>query len=468
MKPFLALSVSIGLLYSSMFAFAETIRVYEINSTETFIQAPLDHEIYFYSRHPELNDLQVQDAQGNNLPFRLMNVSAQSRSLHRETPAVFFPVAANTSEENLRTLSSTSININTDKVQVEIKESSTNPELTIDKPEFYLVDLTSFQKKSARESGLKLNALRLSSNGKGDANQTPYQTWELSVSNDLHHWRFISNTSLVQLYKEGHSLVQDKIPLGFDYQDYAYLKLRCIEFCSAQLSQINILEESTEQFFPADTQWKLKAEASSQKSIKLEMDDDWQASIAWDFARSDAAPIENFSIDLGAQAYGDKIRLLGRSRSQDAWELLYQGIWFNTKVGSQWYASSPQALYGQDCSEFRLELAGQVQANTHPELVFHTQSRFIQFVGNETPPYKLVVVDSGNLQAQARILDSLLNNQSPDWVNHQWTFLNPPKPEAVIQISWRSLVFWGLLTLAVALLALMAIKLFKQMNTKVD
>jgi len=464
-----------SLLLLSIGAVAEeVIPVYEINSQDTFIQAPLNHEIYFYSRSPELNDVQVQDAQGNNLPFRLIDVSAESRTLYRETPAVFFPVAANTSEETLRTLSSTSISINTNKVQVEIKESSTNPDITIDNPDFYLIDLTGFQKKSTTASGLKLNALRLNLNNTADVSGKPfYQTWELSVSNDLHHWNLITSTSLVQLHKEGHSLIQDKIPLGFDYQDYAYLKLRCIEFCAdVQLSSINILEESTEQFFPADTHWKLEGKTASQKSIKLDINDAWQSSAAWNFVRNDVAPIEHFSIDLGTQSYGDKIRLLGRSRSQDAWELVYQGIWFNTKVGSQWYASAPQPLYGpshgRPYSEFRLELAGQLQANYDPALVFHTQSRFIRFITNEMPPYRLVVTSESNAPAQARILDGLIRNQSPQWVNHQWTFLNPPKPEFVAQVSWRSLVFWGLLILAVLLLAVMAVKLFKQMNTEAD
>jgi Protein of unknown function (DUF3999) len=468
MKLFLIAS---GLFCSTLVLAEAAIPVYEINSKETFIQAPLDQEIYLYSQDSELSDLQVQDAQGNILPFRVMDISAESLTLNRETPAVFFPVAANTSEETLRTLSSTSININTDKVQVEIKESAANPELTIEQPDFYLVDLTAFQKKSAQSSALKLNALRLNSSANPIDNKgvTSYQIWELSVSNDLHNWNLISTTSLVNLQKEGHSLVQDKIPLNIDYQDYAYLKLRCIESCSnVQLSQIYIIEESTEQFFPADTQWQLKGKPSSEKAIKLEMNDSWQTSAAWNFVRNDVAPIEKFSINLGTQSYGDKIRLLGRTRKQDAWELLYQGIWFNTKVGSQWYVSSPQALYGHNYREFRLELVGQLQPDTNPELVFYTQSRFIQFIANETPPYKLLVVESANSEGQARILDSLLNNQSPDWINHQWTFLNPPKPENVRSISWRSLMFWGLLILAVALLALMAIKLFKQMNTKAE
>jgi Protein of unknown function (DUF3999) len=472
MKCFLTSVTSIILFYAcqSVLADETAIPVYEINSQETFIQAPIDHEIYFYSKDSELGDLQVRDGQGNNLPFRVLKTGAQSQSLKRETPAIFFPVAPNTSEETLRTLSSTSIHINTDKVQVEVIESTANPQVgsPVEKPEFYLIDLTGFQKKSTQDSGLKLDALRMQFNS-DHADSSPYQTWELSASNDLHNWSLLTSTSLVQLHKEGHSLIQDKIPLNITYQDYAYLKLRCVESCATtELSNLVIVEQSTTQFFPADTQWKLKGKVSSAKAVKLNANDRWQSSAAWDFVRDDVAGIETFSINLGLQTYGEKIRLLGRVRSNDAWQLLYEGIWFNTKVGSQWYTSAPQALYEHQNKEFRLEFASALPNDVAPELVFYTPSRVIQFVGNQIPPYQLLVANSGNSVAQARILDSLLKNQSPQWINHQWEFLNPPKPETSVQLSWRSLVFWGLVIIAVLLLALMAIKLFKQMNMKAD
>ncbi len=332
-----------------------------------------------------------------------------------------------------------------------------------------MIDIRSFQQKTNQETALKLSAIGLQLDTSNNSHQTPYQLWELSASNDLHHWSVISNTSLVQLHKDGHSLIQDKIPVNIGYEDYAYLKLRCTDFCSdVQLSAISIFEESTTRPSPADIHWTLKGEASSSKAIKLEVDDTWQSKAIWEFAREDFAPIEKFSIYLGAQNYGGNIRLLGRAQSQSSWQLLYEGIWFNTQVGDKWYSSAPPILNAQDIREFRLELAHPLQTNTAPDLVLYTTPRAIQFIGNQNPPYQLWVSAQADMLAQARILNSLLNNQSPVWAKHQWEFLNSPKPNNQMQPSWKSLVFWGLLMIAVTLLALMAIKLFKQMNTPRD
>lgn len=469
MRPLLLLMSSMGLVCSSFFAFANVpaVPIYEINSRETFIQAPLDHQIYFYSQDTELDDLQVLDAEGNKLPFRISDIAVESQNIQREIPAIFFPVAPNTSEELLRSLGSTSIQVNSEKVQVEIIESSTISAPKIDTVDFYLIDLKTFQKNSSNSSGLKLTALKLGLPQEDNS----YQTWSVSGSNDLRQWTSLSTSSLVQLRKEGHSLIQDKIRLHLDYHDFGYLKLRCEANCSsAQLSSISIIEDSRLQFFPADMQWTLTGETSSKKVVKLDENDRWQSSVAYEFIRDDVAPIENFAIDLGEQLYGDRIRLLARNRSQDAWQLMYQGIWFNTKLGQEWYSSKAQPLYG-NYRQFRLELLNPIQ--TQPQLVFYAKSKWVQFIGNDSPPYRLMVSNLQEAESQTRILDSLLhsqflNGQSPGWVNHQWVFLNPPKPESVASLSWRSLVFWGLLTLAVALLALLSIKLFRQMNVKAE
>lgn len=469
MKPFSWLMSSLGLLCSSWCAVANVpaVPIYEIKSQETFIQAPLDHQIYFYSRNTELGDLQVIDAKGNKLPFRIAEIAMESQNIQREIPAVFFPVAPNTSEELLRSLGSTSIQVNSEKVQVEIIESSIAPAPKIDTVDFYLIDLKTFHRNSSNSSGLTLKALKLGLPQEDNS----YQTWSVSGSNDLRQWTSLSTSSLVQLRKEGHALIQDKIRLNLEYQDFGYLKLRCEANCSStNLSSITIIEDSKLHFFPADMRWTLAGEASSKKVVKLDENDRWQPSTAYEFIRDDVAPIENFAIDLGEQLYGDRIRLLARNRSQDAWQLLYQGIWFNTKLGQEWHSSKAQPLYG-NYRQFRLELLNPIQ--TQPQLVFYTKPKWVQFIGNDSSPYSLVVSTLQEAESQTRILDSLLNSrflngQSPGWVNHQWVFLNPPKPESISSLSWRSLVFWGVLTLAVVLLALLSIKLFRQMNVKAE
>jgi len=442
-----------------------SISVYEINSDKTYIQANLEQEIYYYSRDAQLRDLQIQDAHGNSLPFRLIDLTDQFSALEKETPAIFFPVAPNTSEVTLRDLGKMSIQIDDSQVRVDIHRSPAELTNPIENPDFYLIDLAGYQKRLGSTKNLKLTSLILDWD-----QQNSYQTWELSASNDLSNWRMLSETNLVKLEKEGQSLIKNQIPLNIDLHNYTYLKLRCVEKCqNLRISQMKIREELKDIFHPAKTQWTLNGERSnSQKPIKLNPTDNWKSHIAWDFKRDDHALIETLSINLGSQIYSDKVRLLGRYRKQDPWQLIYQGVWFNAKVGEEWYSSNPINLYQNNYPEFRLELAGNLLEAIQPALVLTTQTRAVQFIGNQTPPYHLVVQDQVSSVTQEQILEGLLKGHSVQWNYHKWTFLNPPTPEIGMVISWRSLVFWAFLLLALVVLAYLAINLFRQMNVKKD
>jgi Protein of unknown function (DUF3999) len=446
------------------FADSNSVPVFEINSGETYIQAPLEKEIYYFSRKPYLSDLQVRDAQGNKVPFRIVSADTESQNIRREIPAVFFPIAPDTSEDSLRKLGSTRIQITADNMKVDIESNQAAEPANIQNPDFYLIHLKGL---SLATTDLKIKQMILEWNYK-ESNQ--YQYWELSASQDLHHWQKLTDASLVWLEKEGQSLIQNQIPLNLDSNDYQYLQLRCIEFCQGiRISTIKFVEESTEHFYPADTQWTIKGKkSSSQKPIKLQHKDNWESKTAWDFHRKDNAVIDKVTLNLGEQVYGDKIRILGKAKLNAPWKLVYEGIWFNTKVGSRWFSSNNLFSLGQDLTELRLEFAAELKPELTPELIFHTPSKYIQFIGNQTPPYRLFVAADTNTDAQTRILNSLINNQSVTWVNHQWTFLNPEYQEATAAVSWKSILFWGLLLIAIGLLGWMTIKLFRQMNTHQD
>ncbi len=453
--------LSIVFSLASTFAIAEKIAVFEINTNETYIQAPLQKEIYYFSRASYLSDIKVQDAQGNNLPFRIMDSASRSQSIKREIPAVFFPVAPNTSEDRLRQLGSVRMQITAGNMQVDIESEQPEASVAAQNPDFYLIHLKNYVQAS---DDLTIKQMILEWNYK---ESNPYQHWEVSASQDLHHWQKLTDTNLAWLEKEGQSLIQNQISLNVDSKDYQYLQLRCVEFCQGlRVTAIKFVEESKEYFYPQDTEWAVAGQkSSSQKAIKLQHQDDWQSGSAWDFYRKDNGAIKNVTINLGDQIYGDKIRVLGRKKHHDSWKLVYEGIWFNTKVGDRWLSSNKLFSLHQDFKELRLEFATELRSDLTPELVFHLDSKYIQFIGNQTPPYRLVVESNSNADAQVRIFNSLINNQSVNWVNHQWAFLNPVYEEEKAVISWKSILFWSFLLVAAGLLGWMAAKLVRQMNT---
>jgi hypothetical protein len=246
--------LSIGLSLISSFALAEKIAVFEINTGETYIQAPLEKEIYYFSRASYLSDIKVQDAQGNNLPFRIMDAASRSQSIQREIPVAFFPVAPNTSEDTLRQLGSTRVQITAGNMQVDIESDQTKVAAIKQNPDFYLIHLKDHVQSS---SDLKIKQMILEWNYQ-QSNQ--YQRWEVSASHDLHHWQKLTDANLVWLEKDGQSLIQNQIPLSLDLNDYQYLQLRCIEFCQGiAITAIKFVEESKEYFYPEDTQLRDKS-----------------------------------------------------------------------------------------------------------------------------------------------------------------------------------------------------------------
>jgi hypothetical protein len=451
-------------LMTSSYTMAESnyLPVFEIKSDDTYIQAPLEKEIYYFSRSAYLSDIQIRDAHGNNLPFRIVDASTQSQSSESEVQANFFPVAPGTSEEKLRNLGATRIKIDADNMHLDIESNQPAAPAPVSQPDFYLINLRDAVRQS---KDMHIKEIILEWNYQ-EANQ--FQEWEVSASQDLHYWNKLTSTNLVWLEKEGQSLIQNKIQLNLNPDQYQYLQLRCLEFCDKlRIENIKLVTRSTAYFIPADTQWSLQGQkSSSQKAINLHHNDDWESRSAWDFQRKENTDIKNFKLNMGDQSYGDKIRIMGKARQQDPWELLYEGLWFNTKVGNRWVSSNNSFSLRRGFPYLRLEFASELRSEFSPEFIFSVPSRYIQFIANQTPPYVLAVQDNANSEAQARIFNSVVNNQSISWANHQWHFLNPEYKENPATFAWKSLLFWCFLVIAVGLLAWMAVKLFKQMNAQ--
>lgn len=448
------------LAWGSIAQAQQAIPVYELNTQETYVRAPVDQQLYSYSRDQGLSDLWVRDSKGNNLPFRIVNYTGSSQDQLEEMTIPFFPIAPNTQPEVLQTLSSTRIQIKSDQVQVDVQPDIQT--IVVDQPpEFYLVDLQAAQKQS-RGSDRIFKSLSL----EWKENQKQYQSWSIYGSNDLRNWDLLRDVSLIRLEKDGFQLVQQQIQLQLEPDRYAYLKLACKEFCNGlTLTQVTLQQEFKSVFIPAPMQWSVKGTSVSSKAVRLHDQDNWQAASAWEFHREDVAQADKVKIDFGENSFGDRIRLLAKNRKQDPWVLVYQGIWFNARVGNTWRSSDAVPINSRQ-TFWRLESATALV--NPPELLFSMPPKWVEFVANQSPPYQLVIDPGTDSAAQTSILESLLRDHSPSWINHEWRFLNPPKPYASLEISWKTLLFWSVMILAVLLLAVLSLKLFRQMNTSVN
>ena len=443
---------------------ADVIPVYQINNVPgTYVQTTLTHDIYRYSADSQLNDLVVTDKQGNKLPYRITAPGAQVSEQSQLINARFFPVAVGAPPEALLALSSASIRLDANEISVSV-EKTTN-EALLDKAapvDFYVVDL----------SDLKTRTDKLVVDWQlTETNQ--YLEVQVSGTNDLTSWSNITQTTLVQLQKEGEQLTRNKIAVNLTAMQYAYLRLKFTRG-NENLQLTNIHIENTDKIAntPVIDTWEVKGALAEDQDSALRAGNHSAAMpvAAWEFVRDDIAPVSNISLNLGTNMYGDNIKVFSRRSEKQAWQLLHQGIWFNTQVGSDWQQSDAINIYSNSDTWWRIELNELARTTLNPVLVFHRQPQTLQFIANNAAPYNIAIDDQAapnNQQTSTQILSQLVSGKELQWGQAGFTELKPDVDSFArhaLQISWRTVLFWTILILAVGVLVFVAVRLMGQMK----
>ena len=450
----------------SMAASAEVIPVYQINEAPgTYVQTTLTHDIYRYSAGTQLNDLVVTDQQGNKLPYRITAPSTQVSEQSQLSNARFFPVVVGLPPEALIALSSASIRLDANRISVSVEKTDNEKLQDQSAPvDFYVVDV----------SDVKTRIDKLVVDWQAsDASQ--YLEVQVSGTNDLSSWSSITQTTLVQLQKEGQLLTRNKIAVNLGERHYAYLRLKFTRGNeNLQLTKVQI--ENTEKIANAMVvdQWEVKGALAKDQNSAIRAGNH-AATIpiaAWEFARDDVAPVTNISLNLGNTMYGDNIKVFSRNNQKQPWQLRHQGIWFNAQVGSDWQQSDVINIYNTSDTYWRVELNELVRTTLNPTLVFHRQPQTLQFIANNAAPYKIAIDDEAapnNQHTSAQIFSQLVGGKELQWGQVVFTELKPSIDSFArtgMQVSWKTILFWGILLLAVAVLVGVAVRLMGQMKNK--
>jgi len=447
-------------------AHADVTPVYQITDAPgTYVQTTLTHDIYRYSGDSQLNDLVVTDKQGNKLPYRVTAPSTQVSEQSQLTDARFFPVAVGAPPEALLALSSASIRLDDNEISVSVVKTTKDELLDKTAPvDFYVVDL----------SDLKTRTDKLIVDWQvTDASQ--YLEVQVSGTNDLTTWSNISHATLVQLQKEGQLLTRNKIALNLTEMQYAYLRVKFTRGNeNLQLTKIQV--ENTDKIpnAPVADIWEVKGELAEDQDSALRAGNHTTAMpvAAWEFARDDIAPITNISLKLGTIMYGDNIKVFSRNSDKQAWQLLHQGIWFNTQVGSDWQQSDAITIYSNSDTYWRVELNELVRTTANPLLVFHRQPQTLQFIANNAAPYSIAIDDQAapnNQQTSTQILSQLVSGKELQWGQVGFTELKPDVDSFArhaMRLSWKTILFWVILLLAVGVLVFVAVRLMGQMKAQ--
>ncbi|MDZ4261873.1 MAG: DUF3999 family protein, partial [Pseudomonadota bacterium] len=377
--------------------------------------------------------------------------------------ARFFPVAVGAAPEILLALSSASIRLDANEISVSVVKSDKQELQNESVPtDFFVVDLSDL--KTRADNLVVLWPV-----------SEKHQYLEVAVSgtNDMTNWTPITQSTLVQLQKDGEKLTRNKIPLNLSEKEYAYLKLKFTRGSEGlQLTQAAI--ENTDKIANArvvDT-WQVAGVLAEKQESALYLINGGKKTpaAAWEFERDDIAPVAKISLNLGTIMYGDNIKVFSRNTEKQPWQLLHQGIWFNAQVGSDWQQSDAITIYSNNDIYWRIELNELVRTTLNPTLVFHRQPQTLQFIANNAAPYKIAIDDQAapnNQQTSTQIFSQLVSGKDLQWGQVEFTELKPNINSFArhgMQVSWKTLLFWGILLLAVAVLVGVAVRLMGQMK----
>lgn len=442
---------------------AEVIPVYQIDQASgTYLQTALTHDIYRYAADSQLNDLVVTDQQGNKLPYRI-NTAVQVSEQLQHMPLHFFPVAVGAPPETLLALSSASIKLDDNEISVSV-EKTVNEQL-VDKNapiDFYVVDLSDTRTRTDK----LIVDWQVS-----EANQ--YLEVDVSGTNDLTNWSTITRATLAQLQKDGQKLARNKINLNLTEMQYAYVRLKFLRG-GEQLQLTSITLENIDKVTaaPALDTWKVSGELADEQASALRSGDRSPSVkvAAWEFTRDDITPISQLGIQLGTVMYGDSIRVFSRGSEKQAWQLVHQGIWFNAQVGNEWQQSDAINISQNTDTQWRIELNELVRTNAEPVLLFHHRPETLQFIANNAAPFKIAIETDPAQHKQntsAHIFSQLINGKEIQWAQANLTELKPGMSSFArhgLQISWKTILFWGFLIIAVGVLIGVAIRLVGQLK----
>ncbi len=352
--------------------------IYRLSETQgTYLQVPLSHDIYRYSKYVDLRDLVVVDADYNNLPFRMVSLTmtpaAKIERQENSTVLPFYPIGANATPATIRALRSTHISVTDNDVQVHVNNSDATASAA---PDFYLVDVSTLKTKLTH---VQIDWLP------NEKNQ--YLEVQLEASSDLQHWIDLGRSTLVQIVHHEQQLKRNRLAVDIAPNSYEFLRLKILQGGERlQLTGITALQLFSElKLANIESETWVVAGSLSGKQTTVYFPDQHSKSYAvaaWEYIRDETTPATTLLLDLGENTYGDSLKIFSRPSEKQNWQLRYDGIWFNARVGNQWQQSDEISLSGVGDKLWRIELNESAQNGLTPTLVFSWQPIQLQIITN--------------------------------------------------------------------------------------
>jgi hypothetical protein len=385
----------------------------------------------------------VLNAAGETVPHTLREVP-RSRSPEAEWRTVpSFPM----SEEQAGTPARTHVKIGADGAVLEVTNDRARGRSTT----AYLIDA----------SGVKEPLTKIGVTWEAAPGATFLAPVSVSASDDLNRWRtVVSSAAIAQLQRESFMLTQNEIDLPEHGEQAKYFRISWPrELAAVTLKSVRVRPRT----------------AAAQREIR------WRTLTADRIDPINAAhydthaflPVEYVDLEFADPTDAASVTIRSRASSSDPWVQRHSGLFYALQSAEGAIHSSPAAIDRTTERDWVIETMkeGGWKPNRAPRLKVGWHPHELLFIAQGAAPYMLVYGSGrvGRADAPVDELLARLSETSRATQIGQATVAEPHTlggPDALkpgpTPIPWKRIALWGVLIVAVAALALVAIRLLRE------
>ena len=407
----------------------------------SIFQLLLPDDVYGTVTRADLGDLRVLNAAGDVVPHTLRRAPLPAAASAEWRAVASFPMS------DLQTGASgrTQVKVDASGAVLEVTTGSVRQATTA-----YLVDV------SAIDDPLT----RLALSWAAPAGVTFLARVNVQESNDLDTWRtLVSSAAVAQLQRDALTLTQNEIELPDTGERSRYLRISWPkELSPVTLTAVRVRPRATAA--PAEIRWQTLTAGHSEPSGAAVYD-----------ARG-LFPVEYIDLDFADASDAVSIAVRSRPAPSSAWQIRHTGLFYSLQEANDAIRSAPARIASVTDRYWSLERAGGAAWTIAraPRLKIGWHPHELVFVAQGPPPY-LLAYGSARIAAADAPLDALLGSLDEAERARQVRAATVGASRslggaaALAPPPLRRVILWTILAAAVALLAWLAIRTFRDTST---
>jgi hypothetical protein len=420
----------------------------QASSSGPVLNLALNETVYRSVYHPDLKDITVINSDGQEVPFLIQQQDSPRESQQTEISLPFYPLRLGSSEE----LSSVRVQTHADGTIINIgsHDASDGQNSRL----YYIIDGSQIERGT-------INKIQID----WQKNiETQLIEARLEASDDLLRWHTIGQLVFSSMSFSGYNLLKDTADLHIAPSKYYRLSWQASD---ADIQSIRLYVQQT--LIQQPQAHSVKIEVSSQQENNYFFD----SQAYFPVNQVNLIPAEDNSIA--------EVRISSRNDESQDWQIRGKTLIYRLRIDDKSIVNDPIHLNGAAGRYWKVEVLGKKNyLNKSPRLRLSWQPQQLRFLAQGQPPFQLLFGRSHQEKAQAeQLLQDLIPStqqldpntlQQAQLVNYQVICGEACLQPVVIEvaINWTRYLLWLVILLAVAGLAWMSLKLFREMNTPQD